>query len=101
MKEEIKEDLLNYIRENDDRVKSIVYYRHRQFNEDDEENPHVVTDKYHDIGLIGEHYIVKCIVELVDLYSPQLELIDIQKTCIVNKKLFYNWREKQYAITWL
>lgn len=100
---DLKDDMLNYLSDKADGryITKITGIRKRKFSEYDYADADVITDKYNELGLIGEYYIVFYNVEIIDAFDPILPYIEINKECVVDKIVFDNWRRKQYAITWL
>lgn len=83
----MKEDILKYIRETEPDISSVESIQLKDVDDCD--------------GFIGEHYIVKCTKEVEELYNPNMDFIDIPKTCLVDKQMFNMWLKKQNAIRFI
>lgn len=51
-------------------------------------------------GVIGEHYIVNCVLNMANI-STSNEVGDIVKTCLVDKQEFKKWLKKKNSIKWI
>lgn len=54
-----------------------------------------------DNGPMGEHYVVKCEIEVEDNKLTTKSYKTIKSTCLVNIRQFTNFVEKQNSVIWL
>ena len=61
-----------------------------------------LKDTDDDDGLIGEHYIVKCVLRVPDTSIPMANMFGrIERTCLVNISQFNSWLREKESIKWL
>ena len=83
-KKNIKQNMLEFIREKHFEVKEIADIKIKQCDDED--------------GVAGEHYIVDCIKEL---FNPSGGNIRTKETCLVNRKAFQDYIRNQSSIIWI
>ena len=74
-----------------------------------EKNPEIqevldvrVKDDDDEDGFIGEHYIVNCLVRKINPNTPSgFPEENVEKTCLVDIKIFRKWVKNEESIKWI
>ena len=57
-----------------------------------------IKDEDDENGMIGEHFVVKCVLKHLSISN---RYFTEEKTCLVDRSVFFKWVKKQKAVKWL